>query len=110
MAQLEIMFRMVTTANQNDREQYYRRSQVLSHLRHHPHSRHSAPGLCEAGQEWPQQEVFFVTEQDKQGGGYTFEMVRHKCIRVPTLRRQEAVYCDCTVVGSRTASTTSVSQ
>ena len=59
----------------------------------------------------PQKEVFFVTEQDKQGGGNTFEMVRHKCIRVPTLRRrQEAVYCDCTVVGSRTASTTSVSQ
>ena len=66
MARLEIMFRMVTAANQNDREQYYRRSQVLSHLRHHPHSRHSAPGLCEAGQEWPQQEVFFVTEQDNR--------------------------------------------
>ena len=33
-----------------------------------------------------QQEVFFIAEQDKQAGGYTFEMVRHKWTRVPTLR------------------------
>ena len=34
-----------------------------------------------------QQEVFFITEQDKQGGGYTFEMVRHMCVRALTLKR-----------------------
>ena len=34
-----------------------------------------------------QQEVFFITEQDKQGGGYTFEMVRHNCVRALTLKR-----------------------
>ena len=33
----------------------------------------------------PQQEVFFITEQDKQAGRYTFEMLMHKCTRVPTL-------------------------
>ena len=32
-----------------------------------------------------QQEVF-IAEQDKQAGGYTFEKVRHKCTRFPTLR------------------------
>ena len=57
-----------------------------------------------------QQEVFFIAEQDKQGGGHTFEMVRDTCTRVPTLRRErEAVCCDWTEADRRAASATSIS-